>query len=139
MKKYINTDYLFSYWTLAWFFLFIFGIVKTSPKLIFIIELFIVICMLLYFISSNMKRKYIYEFIIINFFMKVIPLYVMWNNEITLNSIASSVTLFITYVFWMFINNKNIYNTYKNIDKGYHSYPGSIFLNILRKLYSKIV
>jgi hypothetical protein len=121
MEKYIRTDYIFSYWIFVWFLLYKAGIVKTSPKFLLIIAIFVVSIVLLYLIVKKTPFTNILIFLVIAIITKIIPLYLVWNTKINKESIISSFVVFIIYLFWLFVNKVNGYKSYKKFLDSYIS------------------
>ena len=124
-------DYVFSYWIFAWFVLYYFKIVSHSPLFILLIasveNVILFIIHIINFIIDNSYYNFfkLIGFIIINFFIKVLPLYYIIkieNNVKTIeelfklikkDNIIISLYLFIFYIIWLFINNAISIKNYK--------------------------
>ena len=124
-------DYVFSYWIFAWFVLYYFKIVSHSPLFILLIaSVETVILFIIHIINFIIDNSYynffkLIGFIIINFFIKVLPLYYIIkieNNVKTIeelfklikkDNIIISLYLFIFYIIWLFINNAISIKNYK--------------------------
>ena len=119
--KIIRSDFIFSYWIFAWFLLYYFNIVKYSPKFVIIlglIENFFLLMFLLIYKSSLYK---ITKFIVINTIIKVIPLYLVWNDKIINRDIYATIILFLIYLLWLYLNGgiEYFYISYKKLIKNY--------------------
>ena len=131
----IRPDFIFSYWIFVWFILYFTHIVTINPKLWLIIALLENIISILV-ISLKSKMYIIIRFIIINFFIKAIPLYLIWNTKIHSIDVVCSLLLFVIYLLWLYINNFTIYALYKMI---YNSHiHNSTYTGHLSYLYDKI-
>lgn len=127
-------DYVFSYWIFTWFILYYFKIIKYSPLLFLLIatiQNFILFFIYIYnFIIHNSYYNFfkLIAFIVINFFIKVLPLYYIIkieNNVKTIEELIKlilsikkeeiliSLYLFIIYIIWLFINNVIYIKNYK--------------------------
>jgi hypothetical protein len=117
----IRSDYVFSYWIFAWFTLYILNFIKYSPKFIIILGLIENFFVIIYLILKESTLYKITKFIIINIIIKVIPLYIIWKDEIELKDIIASIILFIIYLIWMYINCgiNCFYNTYQKLVNSY--------------------
>jgi hypothetical protein len=86
------------------------------------------------------------KFILINVFIKVIPLLIIINDKITSFDIIISLILFIIYLLWLFINNINLMDIYKKINKSYMNIDNidnidkekTYFSNFFDFIFSKI-
>lgn len=122
MSYSIRFDFVFSYWILLWYIFYIFKFIKYNPKwglTIGIIEnLFILVLMIFY------KNPFIniILFCIINFFIKVLPLWSLRKTKYEINGIVSLIVLFSIYLLWLKANNlliiKNSYMWIKEKKEG---------------------
>ena len=123
--KIIRSDFIFSYWIFAWFLLYYFNIIKYSPKFVIILGL-IENCFLLLFLIIYKSTLYkITKFIIINTIIKVIPLYLVWNDKIIKRDIYATIILFLIYLLWIYLNGgiEYFYISYKKLMKNYMTSP----------------
>jgi hypothetical protein len=105
--------FIFSYWIFAWYLLYIVGVTNISPKfaiLVGMIENLVVLSLMVYY---KTKLKLILLFIIVMCILKIIPLYTIWNKKIQLREIFITFGVFTFYLFFMFLNNKSIYDFIK--------------------------
>jgi hypothetical protein len=117
----IRSDYVFSYWIFLWFILYILKIIKYSPKFIIILGIIENFFVIIYLILKKSTLYKITKFIIINIIIKVIPLYIIWKDEINLKDIIVSIILFVIYLIWIYINCgvECLYNIQKKIINSY--------------------
>lgn len=135
MQKIIRPDFIFSYWIFVWFILYFTHIVTINPKLWLIISLLENIISILV-ISLKAKMYIIIRFIIVNFFIKAIPLYLIWNTKIHNIDIFYSICILVIYLLWLYINNFTLYSIYKMI---YNSHiHNSLYIGPLSYVYDKI-
>ena len=119
-------DLLFSYWTFAWYILFMFGVLTTSPKLTLIIETIFIVIWIILLIHNKTHYKKKLSFTIVQVFIKIIPLLTLINIKINFyKEIKILIILFITYLIWLYINNTNIYEIYPDA----HSTPALNLIN----------
>ena len=106
----IRPDFIFSYWIFAWFLLYFFKVTDYNPKyllLLGVLENLITVIMGFYYKTSIMHIVY---FIFIMIIMKVIPLYLSWNNKNNLRDLVASICIFALYSFWLNLNGTNVIN-----------------------------
>lgn len=111
MIKY-RFDLVFSYWIFLWFLFYYFGKIKSSPKLALIFALCENIFMILYIVYTKsvelIKRKYVVYFLfflIVNFFIKVFPIYLLRNEKINWKKDFENIIFIVSiYLLWVFIN-----------------------------------
>jgi len=115
----IRPDFIFSYWIFAWFLLYFFKITEYNPKyllLLGVIENLITVIMSFYYKTSI---KYIVYFIFIMIVMKVIPLYLSWNNKNNFISLrkdlVASISVFVLYSFWLYFNGTDVISIQRRI------------------------
>ena len=113
--KIIRTDLLFSYWIFAWAILYFMNILTVAPKLLIILALLEVV----YAVYVALIKKYtmygIIRLLFMNFWIKVVPLYYLWDVSITYKELIYSSLLFVVYLIWLYMNNQTFYNVYNKI------------------------
>lgn len=126
-------DYVFSYWIFAWFILYYLKLTTYSP--LFILLVGVVDNTFLFFSVINKKEIALrIEFLIINFFIKILPIIIIIksnNNKIKISDILATIILLLLYIIWMIINRKIIIENNQLIIKIQHTTP---FYNLVRKL-----
>ena len=135
MQKIIRPDFIFSYWIFIWFILYFTRIVTINPKLWVILGLIIEIIVV--FFMLHFGFYYIFRFIFINFWIKAIPLYLLWNTTLRSIDVIYSVALFFIYFVWLYLNNQTIYTIYKMIYKSHTK--NAKYISIGAYLYDKII
>ena len=99
-------DYLFSYWLFTWYILYELKIIKYNPKLGLTIALIVNLLELLIMFYYN--YNYIILFILINFTIKLIPLWRLKDIKYETTDINILLYVFIIYIIWLIYNNINI-------------------------------
>lgn len=139
-EKYLRLDLLFSYWIFAWYLLYITGIFKYYSPLFAIIiatiENFITALVYLY---RGISRYNFIKFIIINIFLKIIPLITLRNEKIILKDIYFTFILFIVYVIYVSFNSEEIKRYLSNILYGNINNRGNIEDLIYDNIYTKLI
>jgi hypothetical protein len=106
-------DFVFSYWIFAWFLLYEAGGIAYSPKialLIGFIENIGILCIMLYFANGWLN---IFLFCFINFFIKIVPLYILRNKPLLMRDLYAFIVLFGIYILWILVNQVSIINAIK--------------------------
>ena len=101
-------DYLFSYWLLGWYILYELKIIKYNPKIGLILAVIVNLLELLIMFYYNYNRNYIILFILINFTIKLIPLWRLKNKKTGKRDINMLIYIFIIYIIWLVYNKINI-------------------------------
>jgi hypothetical protein len=131
-------DFIFSYWIFAWFILYELKITKYNPKIALIIGFICNIIELIAMIYFSNSFIYIFTFCFVNFFIKVLPLFILRNTGYTFVDIYATITLFFIYTFWLTINNINLV---KMATTGYdeikHNKPTAPFMYYASQFFSK--
>jgi hypothetical protein len=97
-------DFVFSYWIFAWFLLYELGTTMYSPKialLVGLIENIGLLCLMLYFANSWLN---IFLFCLVNFFIKIVPLYILRNEPFKARDLYAFIGLLGIYVLWILVN-----------------------------------
>jgi hypothetical protein len=101
-------DLVFSYWIFAWFVCYYFHITTYNPKLLLIVGLFENSIMFFLMLFYKTRIKTIIYFCMINFFIKIVPLYYLQTTTIQLRDIYASLILTLLFTVWLFINHESI-------------------------------
>ena len=97
-------DFVFSYWIFAWWLVYAAGFTSFNPKLILILGI-IENTIGLFFLP---KEKILF-YLVINLFIKVIPLYLVWNTKIQQRDVVFTFVLFLFYVAWVKLNGVDMF------------------------------
>ena len=111
--KTLRADLVFSYWIYVWFILYVFKITIYSPKFAIIlgaIDNFIMLTLMFLYGTSSKSITY---FIIINTFIKVLPLYYLRTQQMKLNDIYFTGGLFVVFIIWLHINEQSLIGNIK--------------------------
>ena len=134
----MRMDYIFSYWIFVWVVLFLVGIIQTAPKLLIYLGIIVNLIEIIYFVYIRIPLYQLIKFCIINTILKLIPLYFIWNNTITIYELKLTISILLVYILWIYINKVNIYSIYNNFLKVYSTGYGdktlmSYYYDILYK------
>lgn len=102
----IRIDYVFSYWIFGWFLLYYMNITKYNPFFALLISLIENIVLLILMIYYSVSIKSIISFILINLFIKILPILYLRKSKIKLSDIIVTCILFLIYLVWLYVNNK---------------------------------
>ena len=133
----LRVDLVFSYWVYIWFILYEFSFTDYSPKFPLILGLIDNLIMLILMLLYSTSRRTIFYFIIINIFIKVLPLYYLRNKPIKLNDIYFTFGLLLLFVFWLHINEQSLVGNIKLIhDSLLYGKDKTPFMALLKKIKS---
>ena len=122
--KLINITYLFTYWIVTWTIFYFIAVwwfkseyIKNNfnPLLVLIIATIISIVGLIYVIFKGTKIISILSCIFMNFITKIIPIIILWKNQIPIhytNDFINILLFFSIYYLYLWINNKTLYDMY---------------------------
>jgi signal transduction histidine kinase len=136
----LRIDLVFSYWIFIWFLLYIFHYTNYNPKfalLIGVIDNTIMLCLMLYF---GTKWKTIIYFLLINFFIKVIPIYFLQRERIRIKDILFTSVLFIIFIGWLHVNNESLQsNALLVYNSLIHSKNNTPLLQLMKQMENKFI
>jgi len=141
---FIRPDYLFSYWVFVWFLIYYFIPISpffrkyANPLLALCFALIENIFQFIYFIYFHLNIWIIIYFLLMMFFVKILPIYflldrkIIWSNDIFLLFIV-----FAVYNFYLFLNRTNLIEIYQttieSIQKGENKTPLFYLFSLITK------
>jgi hypothetical protein len=135
--EYYRLDFIYSYWIFAWFLLYLIGITRTAPIVLLYLGLVGNLFELIYLIYHKASTYNVVKFIIINTFLKVLPLYYVYHLKITNHELFVSVIMTIVYLIWLYINNVRIRYFYNQFLDNYKTGKGK--KTIVSEYYDRLV
>jgi hypothetical protein len=138
IPKEAKFEYTFSYWLFAWFILYYFKITKYNPKIWLIIG---VIINIFQTIVKLYNKKYIkiINYIIVNFFIKFLPLYLLRNTKYKFIDFIVGIILLIVFLLFLLLSLGSITNIikyFKNLkDAEKYNKPSTPLITFLNKIY----
>ena len=126
-------EFVFSYWIFAWYLLYEVGFISFNPKFaltVGLIDNFIAFILMIYFKNSFMN---IFLFLLINLFIKIIPLWRLRKTAYKLFDLYATIILFIIFLLWMDVNGMK-YTTFLkknhyNLTHGHEGGPLTYYFN----------
>ena len=107
-------DFVFSYWIFAWYIFYALGLTTYSPKAFLIISVSINIFIFLSMIYYKNALIYILLFVVANFIIKVIPIFLMRSVSIKMRDYYAGAVLFAIYYIWLLVNGTSFMEIMKN-------------------------
>jgi hypothetical protein len=137
MTKPLRIDLVFSYWIYFWYILYAFRIIKFSPKFPLILGLIDNFIMLVLMLLFGTSRRTIFYFIIVNTFIKIVPLYYLRNEPIKKIDIYFTCILFLIFIIWLHINKQSLFGNIKLIhDSLIYGKDKTPFMSFVKKFES---
>jgi len=138
----MRIDLVFSYWIFGWFLLYLGKFTSFSPKFALILGLIENIIMWILMIIYGTPLFTIGYFILINLFIKIIPLWYLRKEYIQLNDIYATIGLGVLFIVWLHINHKSLIGNMKLIHESLlyekNNTPFISFMNQFKKNIKKI-
>jgi len=138
----LRFDLVFSYWIYVWYILYAFQITGYSPKFPLVLGLFDNIIILIMMILHGKSSETIFYFIVLNTFIKVVPLYYLRNEKIRMKDIYFTICLFATFIIWLYINKQSLTGNakliYNSLLYGKNNTPFMALLQQIRQKYKNV-
>ena len=111
MNKFHNFTYLFSYWIFFWFIIYYLGYFKEyNPKLALTVAMAFEIFLIMLMFFNGVSIMYVLFFLLVQGFIKLIPLYILRNKPIYLiPDLKSTFVVFLIYSAWLCFNDINVF------------------------------
>lgn len=110
----IRFDLVFSYWIFLWYLLYEWEFTQYNPKfalMVGLIENFVYLLCMIFYKNTIVN---IWLFVIINVFIKILPLYMVRGTSISKSDIVFSFALFFIYIVWLIVNDVDLYKNVKD-------------------------
>jgi uncharacterized membrane protein len=134
----IRPDFVFSYWIFAWYLLYELKVTTFSPKFSLILGLIENIIMFILMIHFGSKINTLVLFIIINIFLKVIPLYTLRNETFNIKNLYFAICFFAIYIFWLHINHVTLQGSLKEVYESLiHNKNNTPFMQLFENISKK--
>lgn len=142
-------DLVFSYWIFTWYILYMLKIIPYNPKLVLIIGILENSLGLLfgYFYNLDFSWNNFFGWLSINFWIKLVPLYTVWNTKIHLKQdFIHFIKAFCLYGIWCFISGRNVFIQHMKIAGAFKKgskpkgdiTPAMLLIYDLRQWFKKI-
>ena len=144
----ITPDKIISYWIFVWYLIYIvlyinnpksYFVKYCNPYLAFILAILFNIIQLLYMFLKKTNSKTIVFFVIVLFFIKIIPLYTLQETHIHIKQDLFNIfiVLFVYIIYIYVVYKENIITIYKNIlDSIINNNQNTPIMYILNKMFS---
>uniref|UniRef100_A0A6C0D2C5 Uncharacterized protein n=1 Tax=viral metagenome TaxID=1070528 RepID=A0A6C0D2C5_9ZZZZ len=127
--KPITFDELFSVWIFVWFILYYLNLTQYSPKFWLILITVYATLSIVYMVYIQLKTIYILIVVLLMVISKIIPLYIIFNDNIKINDILFGFGLGIIYLLWLNYKKVNVFTIYL-VDMFNYNMPFAKMLDI---------
>lgn len=131
----IRNDLMISNWALLLYILYILKILQISPLPIIIFATCVATtCVLIGIYYQNISLNNFLAYVIMTFFLKIIPIYTIRNDKITKNVIIFSLFIFATYLIYLDINNTSFLSVYTALTNNNPTQLGIYYMNAVKSI-----
>jgi len=131
----IRNDLMISNWALILYILYMLQIVKISPLPILLYATFVATtCVLIGIYYQNISANNFLAYIIMTFFLKIIPIYTIRNDKITKNVLLFSLSILVVYLLYLDINNTSFLAVYRALTNNNPTQLGIYYMNAVNAL-----
>lgn len=111
---------LFSFWIFASFIMFYYKFTKFNPIiLLYFAIILVILCAIAIFINTT-DILYFYFFVFVNIIIKVVPIFMIRNEEIKISDYLSSILIILIYLLYIdIVRHKNVFNIYYKLYKSH--------------------
>jgi len=135
----IRNDLMISNWALILYILYMLQIVKISPLPILLYATFVATtCVLIGIYYQNISANNFLAYIIMTFFLKIIPIYTIRKHKITKDVLLFSLSILVVYLLYLDINNTSFLSVYRALTNNNPTQLGIYYMNAVNAL-KKIV
>lgn len=135
----IRNDLMISNWALILYILYMLNIVRISPLPILLYATFVAtVCVLIGIYYQNISANNFLAYIIMTFFLKIIPIYTIRKDRLTKNVLLFSLSVFVVYLLYLDLNNTSFLSVYKALTNNNPTQLGIYYMNAVKAL-KKIV
>jgi hypothetical protein len=138
----LRFDLVFSYWIYVWYILYALHATSYSPKFPLVLGLFDNIIILIMMILHRKSIETIFYFIVINTFIKVIPIYYLRNEKIRMKDIYFTICLFVIFIIWLYMNKQSLTGNakliYNSLLYGKNNTPFMALLQQISQKYKNV-
>jgi hypothetical protein len=108
----ITFDQLFSTWIFIWFLLYYFKCLSFSPKFWLLFVSVYATTSILYMIHLRLIPAYILITMVLAITSKIIPIYLIKNDQMIIKDILFGFLIGIIYLLWLYYTNEDVFTIY---------------------------
>lgn len=128
-------SYLFSYWIVAWYVLYMVGMIPYNPKFALTVGLLENVILLFTMMYYKNKWVNIVLFCTVVFFIKGVPLWTLRHTSYTKHQVLATLVLFMVYASYLAMNGQHVISILK---KNYQAVQQGTFIGPMSVLLKKM-
>lgn len=105
---------LFSYWIVAWYVLYMVGMIPYNPKFALTVGLLENVVKVVAMIYYKNRWSHIVLFCTVDFFIKGVPLWTLRHTSYTKQQVLTTLVLFMVYASYIALNGKHVLSILKD-------------------------
>lgn len=131
----IRNDLMISNWALSLYILYMLRILHISPLPILVFATCVATtCVLIGIYYDNISLNNLLAYIVMTFFLKIIPIHSIRNEKVTYKVMLFSLFMFIIYLLYLDINNTSFLSVYKALTNNNPTQLGIYFMNAVNAI-----
>lgn len=108
----VRIDMLFSTWIFVWFLLYVGHIATVTPKFALVVACVHNAGMLAWIVSRHAPPPKVLRFLATNAVIKILPLYLVWRDPVTMITVYWTLALFGIYLVWLHVQKESYWSVY---------------------------
>lgn len=131
----IRNDLMVSNWALTMYVLYILKILRISPlPLLLFATSVATTCILIAIYNQNISFNNFMAYIIMTFFLKIIPIYTIRKDKITNKVIIFTLATFVIYLIYLDLNNTSFLSVYQALTNNNPTELGIYFMKSVKSI-----
>lgn len=136
----IRNDLMVSNWALLLYILYMLRILRISPLPILVFATGVATtCVLIGIYYDNITLNNFLAYIVMTFFLKVVPIYTIRNEKVTDKVLLFSLSMFIIYLLYLDVNNTSFLSVYEALTNNNPTQLGIYFMNAVNSMKKILV
>jgi len=136
----IRNDLMVSNWALLLYILYMLRILRISPLPILVFATGVATtCVLIGIYYDNITLNNFLAYIVMTFFLKVVPIYTIRNEKVTDKVLLFSLSMFIIYLLYLDVNNTSFLSVYEALTNNNPTQLGIYFMTAVNSMKKILV
>lgn len=104
----MRTDFIFTYWVLAWYVAYMMNLTVYNPKWGLVIGIILNLGLAWAVILRKGLTKTVIQFVLVNLLLKGIPIYTIYKTKTTIKDLYAIPVFFMLYALWLHVNGTSV-------------------------------